>query len=116
MSNDTQKARKTVFHQSVECVVEICPQSDGNGPYIHLSVADSEHNRIEGNEPGESWIDATINVAGAELAEGETIIRNYSGGEQLLKILVDAGIVIDTGKTVGLGSFSNKCPIVKVCD
>ena len=50
-----------------------------------------------------------INVPGQKLEPGETIIKDYAEGAGMLAVLVDAGIVEDTGRTAGMGM-----PIVRI--
>jgi hypothetical protein len=63
-------------------------------------------------EDGEPMAVATVNVPEVVLAKDEAIIKNYSENEGILKVLVNAGIVKDTGETVQTGMVT--CPIVKI--
>lgn len=56
---------------------------------------------------------ATVNIPEAEIDDpNEACIRNWSGGDGMLKALVDAGIATDTGRGVGVGFVV--APIVKI--
>ena len=45
----------------------------------------------------------TTNVASAQLAEGEVLIKDYSENEGMLAMLISAGVVKDTGRRVQSG-------------
>lgn len=47
---------------------------------------------------GEQWGIFTVNVLGANVADGNVLVKNYSENEGVLQDLIDAGIV---GKPVG---------------
>lgn len=54
---------------------------------------------------GEPVATATVNVPGVSdaLNSNETLVKDYAENEGILKALVDAGIVEDTGRTVPVG-------------
>jgi hypothetical protein len=53
---------------------------------------------------------ASINLPDIELEKDEVIIKDYSENEGILQVLLDAGILEKTGKSVNVG-FVN----VKIC-
>ena len=55
---------------------------------------------------------ATVNVPEVELEQGETLIKNYAENEGIFQVLLDAGIVEDTGKRAK--SRFVEMPIVRV--
>ena len=57
-------------------------------------------------ETSEPIATATVNVPDAYLAENEVLIKDYSENKGMLKVLVDAGIVTDTGERVKSGFVS----------
>ena len=52
---------------------------------------------------GEPVATATINLPEAELFEGEILIKDYSENTGIKKLLIDAGILEETGKQVAWG-------------
>lgn len=57
---------------------------------------------ILNDENGEQYCIATINIPEQILAPNEVIIKDYSENKGVLKALIDAKIVADTGKKVDL--------------
>lgn len=84
------------------CNVNTSLHYDNGRPSIKLTIA----------ETGEPMATATINVPYVELKEGETIIKDYSENEGMLKVLEEAGIVKSTGHFVNSGFVS--CPVVTI--
>ena len=58
---------------------------------------------------GDEWYVATVNLPDVELGQDEVIIKDYSENEGIFKALVDAGVIVDTGKRVKSGYVS--CPV-----
>jgi len=52
---------------------------------------------------GEEYLRATVNIPDVELGKDELIIKDYSENEGILKALVDAGVIEETGKYVQTG-------------
>lgn len=49
---------------------------------------------------GEAFSVLSVFIDGVKLQEGEYIIKNYSENEEIVKLLMDRGILVPTGKTV----------------
>lgn len=63
---------------------------------------------------GEVYTNATVNLPGEVLGDGEIFIKNYSENEGVLDALIDAGIVEDTGRRVHSG-FA-EIPVAKLIE
>jgi len=69
-----------------------------------------KHQYVEGGQAlllvhaieGDPVAKATVYVEGVKLAPDEAIIKDYSENEGMLEVLVGAGIVEPTGRTVAL--------------
>lgn len=61
---------------------------------------------------GMPYMTATTNIPELPLPENHTFIKNYSENTGILPILIDAGIVRDTGEAVESGFVT--IPIVEV--
>jgi len=57
-------------------------------------------------EDGEDLLVATVNLPDEPLEEGETVIKDYSENEGILKFLVENGIVSKPVRTVRVGFAS----------
>lgn len=57
-------------------------------------------------EDGEDLLVATVNIPEASLEEGETVIKDYSENEGILKFLVENKIVSKPVRTVSTGFAS----------
>jgi hypothetical protein len=56
---------------------------------------------------------ATVNIPDAPLNDDEVFIKNYSENKGILKALIKAGIVEDTGRMFPVGhTFANICKLL----
>lgn len=56
---------------------------------------------------------ATVNIPRAELKPDEVLIKNYSENEGILQVLIDAGVVEDTGQFEASGYvIANVCKLL----
>ena len=98
---------------NIDCEI-VMQKYPANGQLaIGLIARDTEHNTVERNmHPGEPVTEATSCLVNASFEEDETAIKNYSENQGVLDVLLDAGIVELTGKTIenGYASF----PVVRV--
>jgi hypothetical protein len=67
---------------------------------------------LEIAETGEPMCKATVNMPEIHLEKDEVIIKNYSENEGIFEILIQAGIIADTGKKANNGHV--ECPIAKL--
>ena len=75
---------------------------------IELYVADTEHNQNSGNASfiGHPFLTPSVCVTGHQFSDNETAIKDYSENEGILDILVEAGIVNNSGKSIPTGHAS----------
>lgn len=75
------------------CFVEYAHYVDNQRPALLLRLM----------ETGEPVVKATVNLPDESVAEKEVFIKDYSENEGILRALVGAGIIEDTGRTVPCG-------------
>lgn len=94
MSQPTVIAASVSF-AGIECKVFRTTYCKGGATALYLDDA----------ETGQPVATATVNVPGASdaLDPEEVLVKDYAENEGILKALVDAGIVEDTGRTVPVG-------------
>jgi hypothetical protein len=63
-------------------------------------------------EEGEDLLVATVNIPHEPLAEGETIIKDYSENEGILAFLIENGIVSKPLRNINTGF--TQCQVVKI--
>ena len=67
---------------------------------------------LDGEDEGEPYATATINIPRIKLEKNEIIIKNYSENEGILDALVEANIVEDTGGKINVGyAYANICKL-----
>lgn len=67
---------------------------------------------LGGEDDGEPYATATINIPRVKLEKDELIVKNYSENEGILDALVEANIVEDTGGKVNVGyAYANICKL-----
>jgi hypothetical protein len=81
---------KTVMFMGEECTIEWQEYAEG-GVAMQLWCEEGPMGK------------ATVCVPGSGIAVDEVIIKDYAENQGMLKALVDAGVVSDTGKTVPCG-------------
>lgn len=89
---ETSNRYPTVRHRGEDLVLDKHTYTEGGGVVLQLYDAD-----------GFPYATATANVPGAELGEGEVLIKNYSENEGISKALQDAGVTRFTGRKVPCG-------------
>lgn len=74
-----------------------------NSICLSLVAADTKANRDKDTFPGEPIARASVFVDGVGVADNQSLIKDYSENKGILKTLVDAGIVEETGTVYNIG-------------
>ena len=106
----------TVTFSNIKCTVNKQEYVRSQQIALQLTASENQIVELEGMEPydvyqGEPVCTATIAAPNAKLADDETVIKTFESPE-ILKVLLEAGIVKNTGNSVQIG-FTN-CPVVQV--
>jgi hypothetical protein len=101
---------KNVTFIGIECRIEKHQYREMGRMALELVAAKTDEE--SGVFAGERVCSATVNVPEAVLLDGEILIKDWSENKGILEVLVNAGIVKDTGKTVPVGAFGCKANVV----
>lgn len=107
LSPTTKKRTKVMNKQfrfkQFDCIVSITHYLNNGAPAIRLVGDETEQNGHLDVFPGDAIATATVCLPEIKLAENETLIKDYSENEGILKVLVDNGIVKPTGIEIDTG-------------
>lgn len=93
---------KTVVFNGEELVVRIGKYQNGR---VSIALVDQE---------SMPYATASVNIPDADLGPGEVAIKDYSENTGILAMLIDAGIVVDTGRKIGTGFVT--VPVAKLVE
>ena len=74
---------------------------------VTLIAANTEHNKEQEVFTGEAIAKPSVYIEGLEIGENQTVLKNYSETKDIVQILVNAGIVEETGQAIQVSEFSN---------
>jgi len=83
---------KTINFNGFTCTVNITKYADGNNAILLNDAAD-----------GSPVATASVNMPDANIPNGHVCIKDWSENTGMLNTLVEAGVVIDTGRTIPSG-------------
>jgi len=93
---------KTLTFCGLPCKVEISEYTANNQVAIELVIAD-DANKDDGYFPGEPVATATVCIPERTFENGQTLIKDYSENEGILKVLVRSGVVEDMNQSEWVG-------------
>jgi hypothetical protein len=74
-----------------------------NSVCLSLVAADTKANLDNDTFPGEPIARASVFVEGIPVSENQTLIKDYSENKGILKVLVEEGLVEETGIVYNIG-------------
>lgn len=104
--------KKPVRFIGYDCDVVVLEYKSNQQKAIQLVIADTDYNRNRTDEIGGPMATATTCIPGYPFASNETAIKDYSENAGILDVLIEAGFVQKTGKTVRSG-FAD-LPVVRI--
>lgn len=80
---------------------------------IQVVVADAQINMDNYHFPGNSIAWLSMNVDNVLIEKGEFVVKTYSENEGLFEAVLEAGLIVDTGKRIDVG-FNPNQPIARL--